>query len=282
MGQGIQIEVMFASDNSVFYVVPLVAEGEAEPQPNPIYSITNLRLHYDLLRFDPSSVQMSGLKQIIFESTDSRSDNIQSNDDTRQVPLQGSAIQSLVVDAVPSADVNTYLKDSNQQASFALNTLRVMIQGQSLPIQQELSYALANQITRSAITPIQREVYKGVSHDASLQHIRSMSSQVIYEGMPKAQGVGTFPANYFNIEIPAPKRHVFGVMFSREGTPMRYGNLSYRLQSTTPPFATSYDELVNDIPKAPTTNAPYTLYTHITGLKVLQIDEGSGIVSVRS
>lgn len=292
LGQGLQIEVMFASDNSVFYVPPSADEEAAPPQPT--YVIENLRLHYDLLRFDASSVSTSGMKQIIFESTDSRSDVIQSNDETRQVPLQGSAIQSLVIDAIKSKEVNAYSADSNQQETFGLNNLRVMIQGQSLPIQQELSYAQANQTTRSGITPIQREVMKGVSHDASLGHIRSMSSQVMYEGMPKAQGTGTFPANFFSVETPAPKRHCFGVMFSREGTPMRYGNLSYRLQSTVPPYATSYtgtdangnpgdgNNITPDLPAAPTTVVPYTLYTHITGLKVLQVDEGSGLVSVRS
>jgi hypothetical protein len=284
LGQGLQIEVMFASDESFF--------NRVTGSGSPTYEITELRLHYDLLRFDPGSVTTSGMKQILFESVDSRSDVIQSNDETRNVPIMGSAVQSLVIDAVQSQAVNNYNFDSNEQSNFGLNTLRIMIAGQSLPIQQELSYAQQNQVTRTGIAPIQRENFKAVTHDAELNHPRSLHSQTLYEdlcfsantnaNLPPAPNA---PIGQFGVVIPTTKRFSFGCLFGKEGVPMRYGNLSYRLQATQQygqnevgvPTAT-----VADFPVIPTTSAPYTLYSHITSLKMLQVDEGSGLVSVQS
>jgi hypothetical protein len=284
LGQGLQIEVMFASDESFF--------NRVTGSGSPTYEITELRLHYDLLRFDPGSVSTSGMKQVLFESVDSRSDVIQSNDETRNVPIMGSAVQSLVIDAVQSQAVNNYNFDSNEQASFGLNTLRIMIAGQSLPIQQELTYAQQNQVTRTGIAPIQRENFKAVTHDAELNHPRSLHSQTLYEDLcfsantnanvPPAPNA---PIGEYGVVLPSTKRFSFGCLFGKEGVPMRYGNLSYRLQATQQygqnevgvPTAT-----VADFPVIPTTSSPYTLYSHITSLKMLQVDEGSGLVSVQS
>jgi hypothetical protein len=273
LGQGLQIEIYFSSDESFFQVI-----GDTRPT----YQITNLRLHYDLLRFDPGSVSTSGMKQIMFESIDSRNDTIQSNDETRNVPLVGSAVQSIVIDALPSANVNTYRADSNAQEFFGLNTLRFMVAGQSLPIQQELGYATQNQVTRTGIAPIQRENFKAITHDAEVSHPRSMLSQEYYEGIAQAFNDNT-KGGLFSCVLPFTSRHTFGVLFGKEGVPMRYGNLSFRVQSTNPYYqATPFVAASVDAPKTPSTDAPYTLYTHITSLKMLNVDEGSGLVSVQS
>jgi len=283
LGGGLQIEIQLASDNSLFQITPKTFPASANGA-TPTYVIRNVRLHYDLLRFDASTIGQMGMKQIMFESTDTRKDTIQSNDETRVVPLIGSAVQSLLIDAVKSADVNSYSADSNEQQAFGLNTLRLMVQGQSLPIQQELTYAQDNQITRTGITPIERETIKGVSHDAELSHIRSMTSQFNYESMYVAQGnsTQTGPAS---VQTPYPHRHLFGCLFGREGVSMKYGNLAFRVQNTTPGYANNWVVSPGSPglePEAPTTQLPYTLYTHITSLKVLSVDEGSGLVSVRS
>lgn len=279
LGGGLQIEIMLASDNSLLYIENITAPP-ATAGTQPTYVIDEVRLHYDLLRFDASSVGLSGMKQILFESTDSRADTIQSNDETRNVPLTGSAVQSLVIDAVASGEVNDYNADSNEQQNFGLNTLRIMVQGQSLPIQQELTYAQDNQLTRSSITPIEREDMKAISHDAELSHIRSMNSQDTFEGQYVALGEQASNGP-FTIGIPYPTRSTFGCLFGKEGVSMKYGNLSYRVQST-PAYAESYDSTTADEPQIPATQLPYTIYTHITSLKVLQVDEGSGLVSVRT
>lgn len=280
LGGGLQIEIQLASDSSLLYLIPNDPDSPQVDGSTPTYVINNVRLHYDLLRFDASSVGQMGMKQIMFESTDSRADTIQSNDETRVVPLIGSAVQSLVIDAVQSTYVNSYANDSNEQDNFGLNTLRLMVQGQSLPIQQELTYAPNNQTTLTSINPVEREVVKGISHDAELSHIRSMISQNTYEAIYKARGA-TATNGPLTISIPYPRRHVFGCLFGKEGVSMKYGNLSFRVQNSQP-YAEDYNSTQPDEPEAPLTTRPYTLYTHITSLKVLSVDEGAGLVSVRS
>ena len=278
LGGGLRIEIYLASDNSflqlVNYADPSVSGND------PTFELTECRLHYNVLRFDPSTITNT-MKQILYESTETITDNIQSNDETRQVPLVSSACQSLLIDAVKSQNVNNYFADSNNQETFGLNTERVLINGMSLPIQQELTYPQENQVIRTGITPVQREALKGVSHDATLQNVRSCSSQTTYDSTFKALGE-TSINGFYAVEVPFARRSCYGVLFGREGSAMKFGNLTFRFIDTAS-FADSYDNTTGtpDLPQPPQTNSPYTLYKHITSLKVLQVDESSGLVSVR-
>lgn len=279
---GLQIEVLLASDASLLYCVPTNPASPQTAGATPTYEIDQVRLHYNLLRFNPAGlVQSAGLKQILFESTETRNDSLQSNDETRQIPTTGSAIQSLVMDAVLSSATNTYSDDSNQQATFGINTERNLIQGQSLPIQQELTTPIANQIANTGITQLQREAIKAVNHDASLKNIRSFSSQCNFDSIYKALGL---PATngVLGVELPYPRRQVLGVLFGKEGVPMKYGNISYRFVDMNK-YAQDYNNATSnlDFPETPITQNPYTVYTHTTSLRVLNVDEKNGMVSVR-
>ena len=208
---GLSIEIQLNSNTSLFI---------DSRNGGWTYQINDVKLHYDLLTLMAPSTP-SAQKEILFRCIESRADNIQSASEYKSLSVNNSNVESLTVDAVPSAVQNSYSGDSFQnsklvdnatvtdggagnynkadytivQGFVGLQEFRESVNGASVPIQQILNIPnlQAPAFTTSSIglSNVLREDYKGSVKAGSYNHPRTLKNLYTYDNVRFIQGVGT-------------------------------------------------------------------------------------------
>lgn len=255
---GLNIEVQL-SYNPTFFI-----DGSGA---NVSYSISNVKLHYDLLDVIPTLPSGNEIKELFFRAVDCRQDSIQASTEAKSIRVNASNVEGLIVDAVNASNANSLSGDSFVNAKLVAQTavsgynvpntnsvagytglteFRESVNGLSVPLNQiynvpDSTIAVTN--SNTGLSNILRETMKSQNRSAYIEYGKTLENLYTYDNVKIPQGLASVNSNplynpaslvtntfVFGV-LPVPK-FKFGFLNRAGGSRLAESNLSYKINES--------------------------------------------------
>lgn len=256
---GLNVEVQL-SYNPTFFI-----DGSAGA--NPSYTLSNVKLHYDLLDVIPELPSGEEVKELFFRCVDTRQDSIQASNEAKSIRVNASNVEGLIIDAVNANNANNLTGDSLQNAKLVAQTalsgfnipntqsvagytglteFREAVNGLSVPLNQIYNVpdqTLSVNNSNTGLSNVLRETMKAQSRDADVVFGRTLENLYTYDNIKVPQGIAgansnplynpaTLVSDTFTFGVlPVPKFKI-GYLNRRGGSKLGESNLTYKINTS--------------------------------------------------